>query len=203
MTAFQSFVFLGKAVIGRRAIILPRPLLVFRRAAVRFQKPARPDIAGQTARGEGAAREAEKIDFRTLGIMLGEVSVGAAHVVAQHRSRQSADQSVDRGQAGPDPCVVIDALLISAGRRLDLWGDQIANPDDIGDLLAVGGVPGSIEAKDEASDHLSPLPEKCCLCWPRLWPVRIGAGRVGHPGQSVSRPLADDPPRRSAGLLRR
>jgi hypothetical protein len=56
--------------------------------------------------------------------------------------------------------MIIDALFFSvpgvlfcARERLDLWRYQIPNANNIGNLLAVGGVPGSIQAKNEASDH--------------------------------------------------
>jgi hypothetical protein len=62
--------------------------------------------------------------------------------------------------------MIIDALFFSARgplfcarERPDLWRYQIPNSNNIGNLLAVGSVPGSIQAKNEASDH-KPTPGK-------------------------------------------
>jgi hypothetical protein len=47
----------------------------------------------------------------------------------------------------------MDALFFGARGPLDLWRYQIPNANNVSNLLAIGGVPGSIQAKNEASDH--------------------------------------------------
>jgi hypothetical protein len=145
----QSFIVVRLSVVWGRAIKIPRACLVLCRAVLGFQQSARADIARHASRREGAARKAEYVDLDSFFVLLRQKPVSASDVVTKPRARRSANDLIPGRKSGPDAVVVINPLVLDPMRGFELWIDQIPYADDIGDLLAVVGVPRTIEAQNQ------------------------------------------------------
>src|SRR5262249_20490432 len=141
------------AIIWRRAIKLPRTCLVHCRAMLTFEESARADVARQASRSEGTARKAENVDLDPFFVPLRQKTVSAADVMTEPCACCSADDGVPGREPRSDAVMVIDLLVLDPMRGFELWIDQIPYTHDVGDLLAVVGVPRAIEAKNEPLEY--------------------------------------------------
>src|SRR5438874_11308157 len=85
--------------------------------------------------------------------------------------------------------MIIDALFFSTGGCRDRRCYQISNANNIGDLLAVGGVPGAIQAKNQAFEH-EPGPRSSgtlIVKVVRVNTARCRGGQSPHPSSPAKR----------------
>jgi hypothetical protein len=92
--------------------------------------PRTPDQAGKAARAEGAAAEAEHIDFVAIFVVEGEAQVGLDDIVFQPLAEHPAEHPVQ-----PFAEAIEEAVL---AQRIDVGADALAVNDDLRDRAAVG-----------------------------------------------------------------
>src|SRR5690606_10857550 len=115
--------------------------------AVAAQQAAGADEAYQTARGEGAAREAEHIDLVALDIVLGEEQVAGADIVVDALTGGARDQPLHAARGGTHAANVEGELRCPIPAP---WHHRLRDPGDIGGGASpVRPVPGTVETQDQ------------------------------------------------------
>jgi hypothetical protein len=121
----------------------------------RVQQPDRADKAGDAARGEGAAGEAEQEDLVARNIVVGQEGIDVADRRPRSDAHRAAQHVVQR-IPGSDPWVIAHDL---ARAVLGLWLDAAEHPHHVRcGHAAISGIPCTVAADDQAAirhDRLS------------------------------------------------